>query len=134
MSPFSRFPPAIWPGDFTPTVHLSDAGGTYSGAAFAATVSLTAADGTTAASLEGVAPTLTYIDASGNVLPGAPMEVGAYSVSAWFSGSMDYVGVGASTSFTIVAATPAISFGDTTDSADGVSYLATALIAGVVPG
>lgn len=64
----------------TPTVSVSDAGGTYNGMAFPATATVAGVvagvDDTPAASLEGVSLTLTYYagsDASGTPLSGAPM-------------------------------------------------------------
>jgi hypothetical protein len=91
----------------TPTVRAIDGGGTYSGLAFAATATVTGVSGS-AASLEGLAPTLTYYAGtatSGTPLPGAPTQVGTYTVVATFTGSTDYTAASASTTFVIAPAT-----------------------------
>ncbi len=96
----------------TPTVTVSDAGGTYNGSAFAATDAVagvvSGVDTTPAASLEGVTPSLTYYSGTsttGTALSGAPTSVGTYAVLASFAGSADYTSASASTTFTIIPAT-----------------------------
>ena len=78
----------------TPTVSVSDSGGTFNGSAYTATATVAGVvpgvDDTPAPSLEGVTPTLTYYDAWGNPLAGAPSAAGTYSVVASFAGSTDY--------------------------------------------
>jgi hypothetical protein len=77
----------------TPTVTVTDAGGTYNGKAFPATAKVVAVTGTAGPSLEKIAPTLTYYagpSASGTPLAGAPTAVGTYTVVASFAGSTDY--------------------------------------------
>jgi hypothetical protein len=77
----------------TPTVDVTDAGGTFTGNPFPATATVTGVSGTPAASLETVSPTLTYFSgstATGTPLSGAPSAVGAYTVVASFAGSTDY--------------------------------------------
>ena len=81
----------------TPTLTLSDAGGTFNGSAFAATslVSgvVSGVDTTPAATLEGVSPTLTYYagsTVSGSGSATAPTSAGTYTVVATFPGSADY--------------------------------------------
>ncbi len=96
-------------GPATPTVSVTDDGGTYNGAAFAATdtASGVGSQSTPAASLEGVAPSLTYYSgtsATGAALGGAPSTAGTYMVLASFAGSADYTSGTASTTFMI--ATP----------------------------
>jgi hypothetical protein len=87
----------------TPTVTVSDAGGTYNGSAFPATATVNGG-----ASLEGVSPTLSYY--LGNThLGGAPSNAGTYTVVAAFAGSADYTSACAHTTFTIAqAATTAV--------------------------
>ena len=72
----------------TPTVTVTDAGGTYTGSPYPASAKV---NGT--ASLEGITPTLTYYVGStaiGTPLSGAPSAVGTYTVVASFAGSADY--------------------------------------------
>jgi hypothetical protein len=98
----------------TPTVTVTDAGGTYDGQAFAATATVAGVvvgvDDTPAASPEGVSPTLsyyrgTYTDAAQlaglTPLAGAPTDAGDYTVLASFAGSADYTGATAVANFTI---------------------------------
>ena len=56
----SATPPQITVNPPSPTVTVSDAGGTYNGSAFPATATVAGAGGAAATSLEGVTPTLTY--------------------------------------------------------------------------
>jgi RHS repeat-associated protein len=81
----------------TPTVNVSDADGTYTGAPFTATATvagvISGVDSTPAASLEGITPTLTYYagstaNGSGSTTP--PSSVGTYTVVAYFPGGTDY--------------------------------------------
>ncbi|HUY32931.1 MAG TPA: PKD domain-containing protein [Pirellulales bacterium] len=95
----------------TPTVTVTDAGGTYNGLAFTAgdTVAgvVAGVDNTPAASLQSVAPSLTYYvgaTVSGTALPGAPSQAGTYTVLASFAGSTDYTSASASATFTITPA------------------------------
>jgi uncharacterized repeat protein (TIGR03803 family) len=81
----------------TPVLTVSD-GGTYNGMPFAATATVAGVvtsgpnqDNTPAASLEGVAPALTYYDSTGQPLTGAPTAVGVYTVFVSFPGSADYL-------------------------------------------
>ena len=81
----------------TPTVSVSDAGGTSNGMAFPAKATVAGViagiDDTPAASLEGVRPSLTYYagsTASGTLLSAAPSVAGTYTVVANFAGSADY--------------------------------------------
>jgi hypothetical protein len=98
----------------TPTVSVTDAGGTYNGMPFPATALVAGVipgvDDTPAPSLEGVSPTVTYYDDNGNPLSGAPSAVGTYKVAATFPGSADYTSAssstGAPTTFTIAPNTP----------------------------
>ena len=99
----------------TPVLKLSDPGGEYDGAPFgaSATVAGVANDSSPAASLEGVAPTLSYYSGTGTTGPHlgttAPAAVGVYTVVASFAGSADYAAVqSAPVTFTITAGTDAI--------------------------
>jgi hypothetical protein len=92
----------------TPTVSVSDDGGTVNGSPFPATATVAGVipgvDDTPTASLEGVGLTLTYYagsTASGDPLAGAPTDPGTYTVVANFPGSRDYVSASASATFTI---------------------------------
>ena len=82
----------------TPVLHVAAAGGAFNGSPFAASVTVTGVvdgnDNTPAATLERVAPTLTYYAGSGSsrmslgsTPPSAP---GTYTVVAAFAGSTDY--------------------------------------------
>jgi hypothetical protein len=70
-----------------PTVHVTDAGGTYSGKPFAVTAaSVIGKDGTTIASFGS--PLLSYLYFKGTTpLPGAPSAAGSYTVVAHFAGN-----------------------------------------------
>jgi autotransporter-associated beta strand protein/parallel beta-helix repeat protein/VCBS repeat-containing protein len=81
-----------------PTVNVTDAGGTYNGAPFPATATLTTPGNTPVASLGGVSPTLAYYVgslttaqvASATPLVGAPNTAGTYTVVATFPGNTEY--------------------------------------------
>jgi sugar lactone lactonase YvrE len=101
-----------------PTVRVADAGGTYNGGAFAATATVAgvvpSVDNSPAATLEGVAPTLSYYSgtytslaqlAGLTPLGGAPVNVGSYTVLATFAGSADYGSAQALADFTIATPT-----------------------------
>jgi hypothetical protein len=88
----------------TPTVSVADPGGTYNGAAFPATATVSGVDNVAAATLEDVGLTLTYYagtDTTGSQLPGAPADPGTYTVQASFAGSGDYTAASAQATFTI---------------------------------
>jgi hypothetical protein len=92
----------------TPTISVSDAGGTYTGQPFPATAAVAGVvpgvDSALAASLEGVIPTLAYYagnSAAGTPLAGAPTQAGTYTVVASYAGSTDYTAASAGTTFTI---------------------------------
>ena len=92
-----------------PTINIAAAGGTYSGSAFQAAVTIKGVNNTAAASLEGVTPTVTYFDAMGNSLgTTAPSAIGNYSVVATFAGSTDYVAASTFATFTISQAVPTL--------------------------
>ncbi len=107
----------------TPSVAVSDAGGTYSGSSFPGTTS----------SLEGVTPTLTYYtgtSTTSTALAGAPTSAGTYTVLASFPGSTDYTSGTASATFTINKATPSVSVSDAGGTYTGSSFPATAPVNG----
>ena len=98
-------------GQATPTVAVSDAGGTYNGTAFAATATVTGISDVPGSNLEGGGLTLTYYSGTyTNVsqltgLTGstaAPSTPGSYTVLASFAGSDDYAAATALTNFTII--------------------------------
>jgi uncharacterized repeat protein (TIGR03803 family)/autotransporter-associated beta strand protein len=95
----------------TPTTTVTDASGPYDGQPFFGTASVTDANATQAASLEGVAPSLAYYAGSRTVgqlatavpLPGVPTDAGTYTVAASFAGSADYAAAqSAPVTFTIL--------------------------------
>jgi hypothetical protein len=96
-------------GQATPTLTVSDAGGTHNGSPFAATAMVNGAT-----SLEGVTPTVAYYAgsltaaqiASATPFSGAPSAVGTYTVAASFIGSKDYTA--ASSDPVIFSISPAI--------------------------
>ena len=77
----------------TPTIALSNTGGTYNQTAYAATATIAGTNGQAGSSLEGVGLMLDYkqIDSNGNVIADlgsqAPINVGRYEVTASFAGS-----------------------------------------------
>jgi hypothetical protein len=88
----------------TPTVLVTDAGGTYTGSPFAASGTVNGS-----ATLETVGLTYAYYagsTATGTPLSGAPTAVGTYTAVAAFAGSTDYTTASATTTFTIAAAAP----------------------------
>jgi NHL repeat len=130
------------------TVSVADAGGTYNRGAFAATPTvagvIAGVDDTPAATLEGVAPALSYYSgtytspdqlAGLTPLAGAPVNVGSYTVLASFPGSTDYSGGQALANFTIAQATPSITWADPAAITAGTPLGATQLNAtAAVPG
>jgi hypothetical protein len=124
----------------TPTVSVADADGTYTGSAFAATATVAGVvagvDNSPAATLEGVAPTVSYYSgtfssvaqlAGLTPLAGAPAHAGAYTVLASFPGSADYRSGQALTTFTIAQATPTITWVSPADITYGTALSATQL-------
>jgi Bacterial Ig-like domain (group 3) len=119
----------------TPTLKLSDPGGTYDGSPFPASVTITGsgADNSPAASLEGVTPTLTYYDGSGTSGPSLgstpPTAAGTHTAVASFAGSADYSAVqSAPFTFTIGVDTAAIALASSTGSAvygQPITFVAT---------
>ena len=95
----------------TPTVQVTDAGGTYNQSPFAATATVAGVDQVAGPSLENIAPTLTYYvgkTANGTSLGAAPFLPGTYTVVAAFAGSPDYTSASATTTFTITTPTSSI--------------------------
>jgi hypothetical protein len=123
----------------TPSVTVSDAGGIYNGGAFAASAAVAGAGGTPAATLEGVAPTLSYYSgaytsvaqlAGLTPLAGAPVNAGAYTVLATFPGSADYSAAQALAAFTITQSGPSVTVSDAGGTYHGGAFAATALVNG----
>jgi hypothetical protein len=102
-------------GRATPTVSVTDAGGTYNGSPYpAASATVAGTDGQQGASLEGVGLSLDYLqlnaDGSETDLGSqAPTAAGDYHVTASFAGSADYMPATASANFSIAQATPLFS-------------------------
>ena len=122
----------------TPTVQVSDASGNYDGQPFTATATVAGTDGTPESSLEGVSPTLSYVQlfANGTQTPlsSAPTMAGNYEVDANFAGSADYTSASAQTTFTIGQATPVLQVSATSGTYNGQPVAVTATVAGVVAG
>jgi fibronectin-binding autotransporter adhesin len=79
----------------TPSLTVSDAGGVHTGAPFPAAVVLFV-DGVAMASLDGIAPTITYYTGSSAAGVGtatAPSDVGTYTAQASFVGDANYAPV-----------------------------------------
>ena len=93
---------------YTPTVNVTDSGGTYNEAdptPFPATATMTAFDGTTASSLDGISPTFAYYAGTSTVpLADVPTYPGSYTVVATYPGSPHYASASDSVTFTITAA------------------------------
>jgi parallel beta-helix repeat protein len=128
----------------TPTVIVTDAGGTYNGQSFAATATATGAisgtDNTPSASLEGVSPILTYYSGTYtqlSALPSsggfstAPTNAGDYTVVANFTGSADYTSATALANFTINKANATITVTPYSLTYDGNAHTATGTVKGV---
>ena len=124
----------------TPTVAVSDAGGAYSGTAFVASATVTGVSGLAGATLEGVAPSLSYYAGTYSsvsqltgltAMSGTPVQAGAYTVLASFAGSTDYAAATALANFSIARrlrpSTSAIAGG----TYSGTAFVATATVAGV---
>ncbi len=123
-----------------PTLTVTDAGGTYSGSAFPATVTIAGVSGTPGSSLELVTPTLAYYAGTytspsqlGSLTPlaGAPTAAGSYTALARFAGSTDYSSASSVVDFTIAQATPIVSVTQAGGTYDGVPIAATAAVAGI---
>jgi hypothetical protein len=122
----------------TPTVSVSDAGGTYNGNAFPATATVAGLNGVASNSLEGVGLTLDYqqLDSQGNVIQDlgatAPKAAGSYKVTASFAGSTDYIAASSSVTFSIAKATPIFSLVEPPTVIDGTSLtqITGAIVAG----
>ncbi len=124
----------------SPTINLSDPGGTFSGTAFVATLTVAGVSGSAGASLEGVAPSLSYYAgtysspaqlAGLTALTGAPSGAGAYTVLASFAGSADYAAATALVDFSIAQATPTVALADASGTYSGTAFVASATITGV---
>ena len=104
-----------------PNVQVGEAGGTYDGSAFAATATVAGLNGTPEATLEGIAPALSYYSGtyagaaqlSGLIpLSARATEVGSYTVSANFAGSADYNATASLANFVIAPAAPTMQVDD----------------------
>ncbi len=131
----------------TPTVSVADAGGTFNGAAFPATVSIAGVDGTAGPSLEAITPSLayysgTFTDAAqlAGLVPlvGAPSEAGSYTVIGRFPGSADYAATqSAPVNFTIgraAAAVALVTSNGSTVFGQPVTFVATVRATGIPGG
>ena len=123
-----------------PTVNVTDAGGTYSGTAFAATDSVQGVSGAAGPSLEGVTLSVNYysgtyssISQLTNLTPlsGAPIPTGQYTVVASFAGSTDYISGAELANFIVAQATPTVSVSDSSGIYSGTPFVATTAVAGI---
>jgi hypothetical protein len=98
-------------GPVTPTLTVADPGGVYNGSPFPATATLSAPGISSASSLEGVSPTLSYYigsTATGTASATAPINPGTYTVVGSFAGSTDYTAAQSDpVTFTITSAATA---------------------------
>jgi hypothetical protein len=118
-----------------PTLKVTDAGGTYTGSAFGAKVTVAGSTSGSASSLEGVKPTLLYYagsTVSGRGTSSAPTKAGTYTVVALFKGSTHYAATqSAPLTFTIKKATPTVTVADAGGKYDGKPFPAKAKVKGV---
>ena len=124
----------------TPTVSVSDAGGTYNNTPFPATANIAGISGPPSASLEGIGLTLDYYSGAytdpsqlTNLTPlsSAPSTAGSYTVLASFAGSTDYAGASQLANFPIAQAMPTVTVTDAGGIYKGTAYTATDSIEGV---
>ncbi len=122
-------------GKATPTVSVTDAGGTYNGTsvfpATAATVTGVGSDGTIAsfgssslsyAYYTGTYSTVAALNAANpSALGGAPSSAGSYTVLATYAGSANYTTAGGVDNFSIGKATPTVSVTDAGGTYNGTS-------------
>jgi hypothetical protein len=131
----------------TPTVGVTDAGGTFNNASFPATATVAGVDGAAASSLEGSAPSLAYYSGTFVILAqldglvplaGPPSQAGSYTVVASFPGSADYAATrSAPVSFTIGRGTATIALDASVGSAvfgQPITFVATVNAAGIPGG
>jgi len=120
----------------TPTVTVSDAGGTYRGTAYPATATVNGGAG-----LENISPTLAYYAGTYTTLASvpttdgtnsAPTHAGSYTVVATFPGSTDYISASALANFTIAKADPTITVTGYSVPYDGQAHTATGTAKGIV--
>ena len=118
----------------TPTLILSDAGGTFNGLAFAGTSLVSGINAVAASMLEGVRPSCTYYagsTASGSGSATAPTSVGTYTVVATFPGSADYTAAQSSPlTFIINQAMPTLTLSDAGGTFNGLAFAGTSLVSG----
>ena len=119
----------------TPTVTVTDAGGTYNGSPFPATATLTDGEENVVTTLEGVSPTYAYYAGTGTsgteLGSTAPTAAGAYTVVASFAGSTDYTFASDSTTFTISQAMPTVAVTENGGTYNGSPFSASATVTGL---
>ncbi|HEV8062133.1 MAG TPA: Ig-like domain repeat protein, partial [Gemmataceae bacterium] len=121
----SEFSPDCYISLVTPTVFVTDAGGTYDGQSFPASVSVNGGP-----SFDNAFPTLTYYTgATGTPVPSAPAVAGTYTVVASFAATWIYTSASAQTTFTISPAAPAVTVSDG-GTYDGQPFPASATVNG----
>ncbi len=131
-------------GQATPSVNVVDPGGTFSDAAFNASTTVSGVvpgvDDTPAATLEGIAPSLSYYLgtysepaqlAGLTALPAVPIGAGSYTVAADFGGSADYSAALAMANFTISPASPAVNVVAAGGTYNGAAFAASATVSGL---
>jgi hypothetical protein len=117
----------------TPTVSVSDAGGTYNGKSFPASATAVGVDGKTAVSGSFGYAYYVGTGTSGTSLGGtAPTTAGTYTVVATFTSSdPNYTGGNAQTTFIINPATPTVSVADAGGTYNSSPFPTMATVAGV---
>jgi hypothetical protein len=114
----------------TPTITVSDAGGTYNGNPFPATTTLIGISGKSTSSLDGVSLTVTYyLNGVASTTP--PTQAGFYWAVAEFAGSTNYAYGYTHTTFTIAQAMPKITISDAGGTYNGNPFAATTTLTGV---
>ena len=126
---------------------MSDAGGPYTSQTYPAAATVAGAvpglDATPAASLEGIAPSLSYYNGTFthvSQLAGltsssfAPSAIGNYTVVAFFAGSTDYTSGSALADFSISQIAPTLKVSDAGGPFTGNPYNADVTVAGAIPG
>ena len=113
----------------TPSVSVTDAGGTYNASPYPATgATVTGVDGTLASFGDG-SLSYTYYDVSTSTSLGsaAPTNAGSYTVVATYAGSTDYTAAdSAAVPFSIAQATPSVSVTDAGGTYNASAFAATA--------
>src|SRR5262249_2799229 len=120
----------------SPTVTVTDAGGTYNGGPFAASATAigVGTDGILASSPDSKLTFTYYVgtSASGTGSSAPPVNAGTYTVVAHFAGGGNYTGADSTAvTFSIAKATPSVTVIGSTFVYDGQPHPATGSVVGV---